>query len=639
MKLRDRISIFSFDAYNIILQSAMYIFIILVLYMISHENFLLFHSLAEIFSIAVAFSIFIIAWNLKDRISNNYILFVGYAFLFIAFLDVMHTIAYKGINIFPEHRAANLATQLWISARFMQALTLLAAPFFIKRQLNHFYVLSLYTILTGLIISTIFFLEIFPVCYIEGVGLTGFKIVSEFIISFLLLLAIFSFRRAKRAFDKKIGNIMLAAIIFTIFSEICFTFYETVYGDINFLGHIFKIIAFYFFYRAIVSLGLKNPFDLIFRELQYRNRVNVDEIEFIKAVLNTADVLVVVLDPQGRVIFFNKKCENLTGYSAEEVKGIPYWDIFIKRDELNGVKDDFFNLASGEMASQHENYWICSDGRLRLISWLNTVLYDKKKKVNYIVSTGIDVTALRHLEDENRKIIDMLAHDMRSPLVSLQLLSSQLIKKWENFDDEKRNKYLNFIREEGARLNEMIDEFIEFSLMKQGLLEVELKPVNAGEIFDYIHDLYSIRAKEKGITLSMNNSFSGEIMVDEGRLKRVFANLLDNAVKFTDEGGVIDINIRESSGNLSIEIADSGAGIPDADIPFIFHPYRRGRKEVPGKGFGVGLAYVKSVVNMHNGIIDVKSREGHGSSFVIRLPVSPDKTPAAGQAAGASVVQ
>ena len=152
------------------------------LYFMAGVNYLLFHSLAEIFSIVVAFTIFVIAWNSKKYIRNPYLLFIGIAYLFIAFLDLLHALSYKGMSIFTDYDY--YANQLWIAARYMESLTLLTAFLFLSRNRmpKPNIVFTIYTLLTGLLIASIFYWETFPLCFVDGIGLTPFKKISEYII-------------------------------------------------------------------------------------------------------------------------------------------------------------------------------------------------------------------------------------------------------------------------------------------------------------------------------------------------------------------------------------------------------------------------------------------------------------------------
>ena len=133
------------------------------LYLISHYNYLLFHILVELFSIVIAVSLFIVAWNLRRTITNHYILFVGIAYLFVAVLDTFHTLSYKGVGVFAID-SADTATQLWMAARFLQGASLLAAPYFLKRRLYSGLAVFLYTVVTALILGSIYFWNLFPAC-------------------------------------------------------------------------------------------------------------------------------------------------------------------------------------------------------------------------------------------------------------------------------------------------------------------------------------------------------------------------------------------------------------------------------------------------------------------------------------------
>src|SRR5665648_856426 len=107
---------------------------LIALYFISDYSYLLFHNIVEVFSIVIALAIFVIAWNTRRIIDNNYVLFIGIAFVFIAILDLFHTLAYKGIGVFSGFVESNLATQLWIATRYLLSLSFLLPIIFIKRK-------------------------------------------------------------------------------------------------------------------------------------------------------------------------------------------------------------------------------------------------------------------------------------------------------------------------------------------------------------------------------------------------------------------------------------------------------------------------------------------------------------------------
>lgn len=237
------------------------------IYLASLYNYLLFHSLGELFSIIVACGIFIVAWNARRFLDNTYLLFIGIAYLFIGGLDLIHTLGYKGMNIFQGYDT-NLPTQLWIAARYVESLSLLVAPLFLGRRLKTNFVILGYTVVISLLLASIFYWNTFPQCFVEGVGLTPFKKVSEYVICLILLGSIFLLFHNSREFDGRVFKLLVASIIITIASELAFTFYIHAYGLSNMIGHFFKIISFYLIYKAIIETGLMRPYDLLFRNLQ-----------------------------------------------------------------------------------------------------------------------------------------------------------------------------------------------------------------------------------------------------------------------------------------------------------------------------------------------------------------------------------
>ena len=246
-----------------------WIVILAGLYLASLYNYLLFHSLSEIFSIFVACGIFVVAWNSRRFMDNNYLLFLGIAYLFIGGLDLVHTLAYKGMGIFSGYDA-NLPTQLWISARYIESMSLLIAPLFIHRKLNTRVVFVSYALLASLMLASIFYWNIFPDCFIGGTGLTRFKKISEYFICLMLMGSIFLLFQKKKEFDKNIFRLLIASIILTIGSELAFTFYIKVHDLSNLTGHFLKLISFYLIYKSIIESGFVKPYSLLFRNLKQR---------------------------------------------------------------------------------------------------------------------------------------------------------------------------------------------------------------------------------------------------------------------------------------------------------------------------------------------------------------------------------
>jgi hypothetical protein len=223
--------------------------LVLGLYASSHYSYLLFHSLVEVITIALAFALFILTWNARRYLENNYLRVLGYGYGFIALIDLVHTLAYKGMGVFTGFDA-NLPTQLWIAARYLQASTLIAAILLLGRKLDDRAVFAAFMVATPMLLALVF-AGYFPDCFIEGRGLTTFKIYSEYLISLVLLVAGALFYAKRSAFDAQVFFLIGASIVCTIVSELTFTTFISLYGVANMLGHFAKLMAFYLIYRAI----------------------------------------------------------------------------------------------------------------------------------------------------------------------------------------------------------------------------------------------------------------------------------------------------------------------------------------------------------------------------------------------------
>jgi signal transduction histidine kinase len=243
------------------------ILILIGLYFTSLYNYLLFHSLAEIFSIIIACSIFIITWNSRRFLDNNCLLFLGSAYLFVGGLDLLHLLAYKGMGVFTGY-GANLPTQLWIAARYVESLSLFISIFLFEKKLSMEILFLGYTLVTSLILGFVFYWDLFPVCFVEEIGLTPFKKISEYIISLILIVTVVILLKRSSWFDPKVLRLLIVSIFLTIISELAFAVYFDVYGLFNLLGHYFKIISFYLVYKGIVKTGLTKPYTVLFRNLK-----------------------------------------------------------------------------------------------------------------------------------------------------------------------------------------------------------------------------------------------------------------------------------------------------------------------------------------------------------------------------------
>ena len=371
------------------LQFAVGAALLAVLYVISRQNYLLFHGIAEIFSSLVAFTIFVLAWHTRRYTDNDFLLFLGIAYLFIGMLDLMHMLAYTGMGVF-EGYGTDLPTQLWIATRYIEAASLLLSPLFLTRKLRAWLDVAAYTAVTALVLLSIFAWDIFPSCFVEGAGLTPFKRISEYVISLMLLGAIAFIFSKRGEFDPKVFRLMVASIALTVVSELCFTLYQDPYGFFNLLGHFFKIVSFYLIYRAIVDTGLEEPYELLFRRLKERERRE-------RAILDaTADSLF-LYDLEGKILAINEVAARNLGKSADELVGTDLAELLPPplAEKTRAVMDEM--LSESVSVRREEEY----EGK-----WYENSFYPVLDRDGGVVMLAVysrDITERRRIEQALRQ--------------------------------------------------------------------------------------------------------------------------------------------------------------------------------------------------------------------------------------------
>ncbi|HHE41838.1 MAG TPA: PAS domain S-box protein, partial [Dehalococcoidia bacterium] len=374
------------------------------LYLLSRYNYLLFHCSVEFFGVFAAVTIFVIAWHTRIWTPNHYLLFLGIAYLFVGIIDGTHTLAYKGMGVFPTS-GANEATQLWILACYTEAFSLLAAPLFITRRMRVAPLISLYAAVSGFGLLAIWRLGIFPDCFIEGQGLTPFKIASEYVIAAVLAGAIAHLLKHRARLAPRVVTLLVAAMALTIAAEMAFTLYTDVYGVSNMVGHLLKAVSFYLVYRAVVLTSLVTPYSLVFRDLKEARARVERERDMAQQYLDIAGMILVVLDTAGRVSLINKKGADILGYPAEEIVGRDWFADFIPESQREAVSSVFQQLVAGQVQPVEyvQNAVLTRGGEERTIAWHNAVVRDQAGAVTATLSSGEDVTERLHTEKALRE--------------------------------------------------------------------------------------------------------------------------------------------------------------------------------------------------------------------------------------------
>ncbi len=335
------------------------------LYLTSLYSYLLFHSLAEVFSIVVACGVFMLVWNARRFIDQGYFLLLGIAYVYVGVMDLVHTLAYPGMNVF-QGSDTNLAAQLWIAARYVQSISLLIAPLFVARKLRANLVLVAYGVIVALLLSLILYWQVFPVCFVEGVGLTAFKIISEYVISLILLASVGALYVRRSEFDPRVLRLLMASILVAVASELAFTQYAHAYATANMVGHVLKIVSFYLIYKAVVETGLVKPYDLLFRSLKQEQKALRESEERYRDLVENIDDVIYAVDAKGVVSYVSPAVESWLGYTPSEIVGREFSG-FVLEEDLEVAREGFGRVLSGGTGQASDYRALTKAGDLKWI--------------------------------------------------------------------------------------------------------------------------------------------------------------------------------------------------------------------------------------------------------------------------------
>ncbi|HEY4137512.1 MAG TPA: ATP-binding protein, partial [Casimicrobiaceae bacterium] len=237
----------------------------------------------------------------------------------------------------------------------------------------------------------------------------------------------------------------------------------------------------------------------------------------------------------------------------------------------------------------------------------------------------------RQLEVANKHKSEFLAnmsHELRTPLNAIIGFSEVLLERFFGDVNEKQDDYLKDIHSSGKHLLSLINDILDLSKVEAGRMELEPASFDVSSALSNAMTLIRERAQRHGITLGQDvDPMLGEIVADERKFKQILLNLLTNAVKFTPDGGQINVSARKDDSQAVIAVRDTGIGIAAEDQAAVFEEFRQVGHDYTRKaeGTGLGLALTRKFVELHGGQIRVDSEPGKGSTFTFTIPLQPDK--------------
>jgi PAS domain S-box-containing protein len=343
------------------------------------------------------------------------------------------------------------------------------------------------------------------------------------------------------------------------------------------------------------------------------SRVSLEKERSVAILANIADGIVAV-DRDGRVVLWNEAAEQITGVPQEEAIGHTTVQV-LQRDLESGDDEAPVGQRLVSILRSGEEVWL---------SLSEAVMRDPLGAVAGRIFAFRDISADRMVEQVKSDFVAAVSHELRTPLTSIYGFAETLLRQDIPFGEEERRTFLGYIASESERLTEIVDQLLNVARLDAGDLQVELGRIDLGSVVSEVVE-----------TVDLGNGHRFEIDLpdeplaaeaDPDKVRQVFNILVENALRYSPQGGTVTVGARRNADRVEVRVADEGMGIPAAEREWIFRKFYRAESAARdgAAGTGLGLFIAKELVNAMGGRIWVDSREGEGSSFAFELPVARD---------------
>lgn len=348
----------------------------------------------------------------------------------------------------------------------------------------------------------------------------------------------------------------------------------------------------------------------------------MNEEQLYQIVINTFPVGFLRVDAEGRIIDFNRAAETITGYAKEEMVGRSRSEVLHCSAEKGKCPLSEYALHRREHAIAKENFIRRKSGDCILLSVTTAPFYGQEGNFQGGIELFTDISEISRLDRERKNILSMFAHDMKNPVITAGGLVRRLLAGKAEPPTGKQQEYLRLIREELNRLEALVTDFMEFSRFEAAECRPVPKAVDIIRILTSQVERARLKAEDKRITLTFECPDDGEmiILADARLISRVIDNLLDNAIHYTRPDGAVTISVSKGEGVIFVRVGDTGIGVSEDNIPYLFDAFYRVSREFTGSGLGLSIA--RTIVEAHGGKIWVESIHGQGSVFSFILPVA-----------------
>ncbi|MBP6343642.1 MAG: PAS domain-containing protein [Candidatus Omnitrophica bacterium] len=338
----------------------------------------------------------------------------------------------------------------------------------------------------------------------------------------------------------------------------------------------------------------------------------------VQAILSSLVEGVVVINADGKVMYLSPNFCDLLDVRSRDANGRLYWEV-IRNQEIN----DSIKEAIAHKIAVKKNIDVIGPQDVYFSMQVSPVMNDEKNLLS-VVAIFHDITELKKFERLRSEFVANVSHELKTPLTSIkgfvETLQGGALK-----DPENAKRFLDIIDKQTGRLENLVNDLLTLSSLESQEMPMDYRQEGVDKILSSVIHLHKSQLERGGHNLDVQISSDLPLVhVDRQRIEQVFLNLLDNAVKFTPQGGRILVHALRDGDFIRVDIRDNGIGIASEHIPRLFERFYRVDKARSRElgGTGLGLAIVKHIVSAHRGKVSVASKIGDGSTFSVFLPVN-----------------
>lgn len=345
------------------------------------------------------------------------------------------------------------------------------------------------------------------------------------------------------------------------------------------------------------------------KEVEIENKYHE---KILSQLIRSMNLPMLFVDKEGKIAFTNQSFRK--GFEIPHLKGRYYKDIFVGEmldlveqcyvferplSTVVKIQSRYYQVESSPVFSDHEK--LIFDGTIVLFT---------------------DVSKMKEIEDMQKQFLSDVSHELKTPMSAI-IGSVEILKRDGMESPEIFNEFMDILLKESYRMQNIINDILELSRLDQTKVSLDYQELDVKAVVKESMDLFEPLAKEKHLSLIYHNQIKEPLILDYSTVKTILSNFISNAIKYSNEG-IITIKTKKEDDTFILSVQDEGIGIPKNKLNYIYDRFYQVDKSRSSKiSTGLGLSIVKKIVELNQGTINVESRAGIGSTFIVKLPINP----------------